>query len=186
MSEPIESIGQILEGDYERDAIHIAVMPVILDEDLRPGCPLRIVFGTENHVVDAYTGGVGILDPFLRGYEIRKGSKCWMFLYPNSITGLRHNWHHPLIDKPITNMSEAEKWLRNFASRWNFNYDEMIAAATNRDDDDHHYVTAGGIDLHSAGELGEDHDLFWEHLEKLTNEQFDEHHRNSFIWSCSC
>lgn len=48
------------------------------------------------------------------------------------------------------------------------------------------YVTAHGQDLHSAGELGEDHDKFWDNLEIYTGKKFDGVHRERFGWSCTC
>ena len=48
------------------------------------------------------------------------------------------------------------------------------------------YVVAQGRDLHTKKELGEDHDLFWEHLEKMMSKKFDETHRNGMGWSCTC
>ena len=82
---------------------------------------------------------------------------------------------------------DSEAWLRTFAARWNFDYDTMIyeasqASITEWDT----FITAYGIDLHSAEELGDDHDLFWSHLERLTGREFDVAHRTRFGWSCSC
>ena len=81
----------------------------------------------------------------------------------------------------------SERWLRTFADRWNFNYDDMVreASALSTIEWDN-FITAQDTDLHSAEELGEDHDLFWSHLEVLTGKTFDHPHRKRFGWSCSC
>ena len=73
------------------------------------------------------------------------------------------------------------RWLMDFADRWQLIYDDMIAEAMRGGT-----ITANGVDLHSAAELGPDHDLFWKHLQELTGECFDEAHRKRFVWSCSC
>jgi hypothetical protein len=180
------TIGQILTDETDRDAIHVAVLPVISGENyLGAGDRIGIAYGTKNIVVRK-PDGIGIVDPFLQR-TIHKDEKCWMFIQPNTVENLRHDWRHPAIDdvKPATD--EHELWLRQFADRWNFDYAEMIAqasAAANRYGDN--YITAMGIDLHSKDELGADHDLFWEHLEKLTGKFFTDEHRDNFVWSCSC
>ncbi|HNC56661.1 MAG TPA: hypothetical protein PLP33_14520 [Leptospiraceae bacterium] len=97
---------------------------------------------------------------------------------------MRHHWQHPAFTKIHTPNSEHENWIRNFANEWNFDYDELIAAATGKTDWRH--VKAYGRDLHGASDLGEDHELFWEHLEGLTGERYSQDHREGMGWSCSC
>ena len=81
----------------------------------------------------------------------------------------------------------SEQWLRAFAEKWNFAYDDLLREASASSNDEwERYITAYDIDLHSAEELGEDHDLFWSHLEVLTGKTFDHPHRKRFGWSCSC
>jgi hypothetical protein len=37
---------------------------------------------------------IGVVDPFLVK-PVEPGQRFWLFLYPGSITGLRHVWSHP-------------------------------------------------------------------------------------------
>lgn len=71
-------IGTILDGSDPRDAIHIAVIPMVATSILWPGQRLAN----------------GIVDPFLVG-RVVVGQWFYLFLYPNTITSLRHSWTHP-------------------------------------------------------------------------------------------
>jgi hypothetical protein len=202
--EPISTIGQKLRGGEQRDAIHIAIMPVVCGEDyMRAGEEVGLVYGTSNvvkHKASVYGQAViGVIDPFLTTDMVRKGDVVWCFLKPGTITGLRHEWTHPGIDNQQPPANESEKWLRHFAEKWCFDYDEMIGIASNgsvkesfnipglpEHTFDNEYITARGRDLHSRQELGEDYDLFWQHMEALTGKKFDAPHREKVGWSCSC
>lgn len=195
-AETVSTLGKILPDNHnmQRDAVHIAVMPVIAGEDMQHGTRVRLAWGTTNVVMrgeynDDY---IGIIDPFLMPtppyWVVKKGQKCWMWLRPMTITGLRHDWSHPVIDNPPTDKQpeptgESERWLREFADKWNFDYNEMISEAMTEDG----YVVARGIDLHGARDLDSgDEELFWKHLANLTGKTFTAEHQKSFGWTCSC
>lgn len=194
--DPIMTIGQKLKGDEQRDAIHFAILPCFVDEDVEyiyAGEEVGLTYGTSNIIrpkpsVYGCTP-IGIVDPFLRNYDIRPSDCVWVILFPNTITGMRHHWIHPDIDNPSARSkdSDSELWLHQFADRWNFDYDEMIASAQrNSNSSFDNWITARGIDLHSGSELGTDQALFWEHLSTLTGKTFGEQHKRNFGWSCSC
>lgn len=189
--DPIKTLGTFLTGGEERDAIHIAVLPVTAGEDLRPGDPVTLAYGTSDIVIGAsddygVNPSIGIVDPFLAKdfatCRVTKGTRFWLFLHPNTVTGMRHHWQHPAIDNPPKPQNDSELWLHQFAQRWGFNYDELLHAAVSGGD----YVVAHGRDLHSADELGADYDLFWQHLALFTGRTFDEPHRAKVSWSCTC
>lgn len=203
--ETIENIGHKHTKSLGRDAIHVAVVQAECgDERLFPGELVRISTATGKATSNAGAPFIGVVDPFLRrsfyspvhGQDvpvdhddgvIRKGELFFIFLFPQTITGLRHEWTHPILDAPQKELSEAERWLRGFADRWSMNYDDLIDAATSREDGEWgQYITALGKDLHSYEELGSDGPLFWENLEKLTGQKFEDNHRKKFTWSCTC
>jgi hypothetical protein len=86
----------IEDGERRRDAIHIAIAPVTAAERLLPGQHVGFVSGDTEHVgvVNAPSRCLGIVDPFLR-QAVEKGQRFWLFLYPNTVTSLRHYWTHP-------------------------------------------------------------------------------------------
>ena len=90
-------LGQIIEGEQHRDAIHIAVAPVEAAEQLRPGEQVGLLADGRASKA-AHVALVGIVDPFLR-VTVLKGDRFWLWLTPYTITSLRHEWTHPAFEK---------------------------------------------------------------------------------------
>lgn len=92
------TIGQLLKYGAVRDAIHVAVAPVGAGENtLHPG--QRIGVTPEDEYEMSYIAApdspcVGIVDPFLT-QPVKPYETFWLFLLPNTITALSHNWSHP-------------------------------------------------------------------------------------------
>ena len=86
-------LGKIIEGEAFRDAVHIAVAPVVAGEPLIPGEHVGQLpdgtFGTKAEKK------IGIVDPFLMEDVVNKGQQFYLCLYPQTITSLRHVWTHP-------------------------------------------------------------------------------------------
>ena len=180
------NLGQLLEGGEQRDAVHIAIAPVTAAESLFPGAPIG--FTGDGDKVSRESKPIGVVDPFLASH-VKEGQRFYMLLFPNTITGLRHLWSHPAFGSEVsrTSVVASEQWLRTFASEWGFDYGEMIRTALQEDAGQWgRYITAQGRDLHGAGELGEDLDLFWGHLQNMTGKVFSKEHKDGLGWSCSC
>lgn len=90
MSDNIQ-LGKIIEGDAFRDAIHIAVAPVVAGEYLPVGSHVEL--DERGHAVLG-SHPIGIVDPFLKTSP-DKGERFYLCLYPNTVTGMRHMWIHP-------------------------------------------------------------------------------------------
>ena len=84
-------LGSIITTNQQRDAIHIAIAPVVATENIMPGEPIEFAIAGNVEQVRGcnYDRAVGIADPFLRG-KVNVGECFWMFLKPNTITSLRH------------------------------------------------------------------------------------------------
>jgi len=181
-------LGQLIDEAAERDAIHIAIVPLIAGDYLRPAEKIKLKYGSTEIALSAEYDekrAIGIVDPFLPGYEVEKGKRFYGCLFPGTVTGMRHHWQHPLFDnRPKVELNEHEVWLKNFCDQWNFDYDQLIDAGVGTGE--WRYVVANGVDLHSRGELGSDYEEFWTHLEGLTGKTFDNEHREGMGWSCTC
>lgn len=89
-------LGQLIEdGDRRRDAIHIAVAPVAAAVRLTPGQHVGLVRDSNLDLVGPSDRPLGVVDPFLTA-AVEPGQRFWLFLYPGTITGLRHVWTHPV------------------------------------------------------------------------------------------
>ncbi len=87
------NIGQLITGEAARDAIHVAVAPVVAGEDLNPG--VRVGLHSDGKVYkECRVGYIGAVDPYLPEM-VREGERFWLFLKPGSVTSLRHVWTHP-------------------------------------------------------------------------------------------
>lgn len=97
MDETLKLVGRFLSPDQgQRDAVHFAVLPVVMGSDAQPG--QRVNVSKVGDTYTATTGGKyhGIVDPFLLG-PVVEGDRVFVFLNPGSITGLRHVWTHDTI-----------------------------------------------------------------------------------------
>lgn len=83
-------IGKLVTTEQGRDAIHVAILPMLAVSELRPG----------QHLAN------GIVDPFLKA-PVRPGERYWLFLYPSTVTSLRHVWTHPAFGDESPPVAEA-------------------------------------------------------------------------------
>ena len=182
MSDPQTQLGKLIEGNPLRDAVHIAVAPVVCgSRSLVAGN--RIGFFEDGKVVGLMAKEiVGVVDPFLTS-TVFPGQKFWMFLLPNTITSLNHVWTHPAFEDAAPRLdpkATSEAWLRNFCATANCpGYEEVMAVAV-----------GGGAEQwsseflhfygHDAG--GEIPPEFWDHVEAVTGRKIT---RRPSSFSCS-
>lgn len=183
MSTPdaLATLGTLIDATQKRDAIHIAVAPVIASQMLTPGMHVGFL---PDGTVGICEETVGIVDPFLRTL-LKRGDRFWLFVYPRQITSLRHVWSHPAFAEetektsPVASpiQSRSEKWLREYAATLPATYEELMenAGCYVRDGE---YWCQG--DRFEGSYLP---DEFWSHYEAVTGEIVS--NRSSFF-SCSC
>ncbi len=95
MSENLGLGKLITDENVQRDAIHIAVVPVIAAMVILPGQSIKFAYKNNTDLVcPAGNDLIGVADPFLPN-PVEVGQRFWMWLTPGSITSLRHDWTHP-------------------------------------------------------------------------------------------
>jgi hypothetical protein len=174
-----EMIGKIIapaqQRDAHRDAVHLAVAPVTAAESLSSGQHIGHKGNGKFGVVPAC---IGIVDPFLTE-QVKPGDKFWLFLYPNTITSLRHDWTHPAFYKDVPVSSTAEIWIRDFADAIDVGYGELMAHAEHYVNYGEYWVEGGRFEGISLP------DEFWPYYEEVTGISVADDKRASFF-SCSC
>lgn len=96
-TDALETLGTLIGPNEKRDAIHLAVYPVIAGEYLKVGEHVQL-FETDGKAYSVNPGAeddCGIVDPFLTA-NVHKGERFWLVVLPRTIKSLRHVWEHPL------------------------------------------------------------------------------------------
>lgn len=187
-TDALETLGTIIDENQKRDAIHLAVLPVVAGARLKPGQSINTCDG---RATAATIGdGLGIVDPFL-SKPVMPGQFFWMVIKPRLITSLRHVWTHPTLpDEPVagTNSSTgpviSEKdiafaEIQNIAEQVDCDVYQLIEGAASYLEYGDYLCEGGrweGISLP---------DSFWPAYEKYTGTKVDEDKQYSFF-SCSC
>ena len=96
MSNEHTVLGKIPTGN-ERDAVHVAVIPVKAGSDLLPGMRVGLL---DDGRASGCAVHIGIVDPFLTDV-VRAGSMFYLALFPETVTGMRHHWSHPAFSETV-------------------------------------------------------------------------------------
>jgi hypothetical protein len=192
MADNPPKLGGKLYGTEPRDAIHIAVIPIQAGERLWAGGGVRI----GEHSGKAYRTSrendyVGIVDPFLMD-DIKKDDWFYLFLKPNTITSLNHQWTHPAFpDKPASKvasfdqmvknlhpeLNSAEDRMKEFAEEIDVSYQELLDAAAGYQERGEWLSDGGKFEGVSI------YDGFWDDWRSLTGGNTN---NTGNFFSCSC
>lgn len=185
-------LGRTPPPTANRDATHVAVVPMVAGTELRPGEHVGLepssVDGLMRAAAMAPAACIGIVDPFLSG-PVHAGDRFYLCLYPQSVTGLRHVYKHPTLDaaegSADSRRADSERWLRAFCDASDCpGYEAVIGKAMEHQsrgadwDDDGEYLHWNGSDAH--GEIPSE---FWEHFEVVTGVKPT---RRARAFSCAC
>lgn len=103
-TDALGTLGMIHFKPEHRDAIHLAVEPVVAAMPLQVGQKIGIVLGkaypagyviqNEGQYFKVIVKFHGIVDPFLPR-DVQEGESFWFVMAPRMVTSLRHVWEHP-------------------------------------------------------------------------------------------
>ena len=181
---------QLVRGPLNvESAIHIAVCPVVAVERLWPGQHIGFSSVTDKSVTTNCSERIGIVDPFLRE-PVFPGAQFFMFLYPNTITSLRHEWTHPAFGAvaplPLTishddHIDKSKAWIASHANLLGLTDDALMSDAQNWLDTGDHRVQHGSENWRNNFSSSE----FWHHYEVVTGKSVPEDSAQSF-YCCTC
>jgi len=183
-----DTIGKLIDESERRDAIHIAMAPVVASQMLLPGEDIGFIASNQVDVGRKCAKHIGIVDPFLEKPVIT-GERFWMLLYPNTISSLRHEWTHPdfmTIPPEVTPANGERKatsiaWIKDFADKIKQHYDSLMRAAET-------WVACADY-TYDNSESYKDVDYekwseFWKHYSIVTGEDTSKMTASPFTCSC--
>lgn len=194
-TDALATLGTIIDETAARDAIHLAVEPMVAGETLQWGASVVVRDGKAYwaHREEA----VGIVDPFLDvcGSDpiIAPGRRFWLILLPRTITSLRHVWTHPdFDDEPepaqepeVDEKEEAERWLRRYAEEIDEGFNTLMQAAEAWLDRGEYFYGARTGDYYGKFEGESVHPDFWKHYQVYRGRVVPAEDQESFF-TCSC
>lgn len=108
-------LGELCVKGAERDAVHVAILPCEAAQDLEPNQDVGL---DGSGKASLYSDNkIGKVDPFLRD-TVRTGEYFNIVLYPNTVTGLRHDWKLPSLN--------SHDWLKALAEKHGTTYEQLM------------------------------------------------------------
>lgn len=149
--------GRLIEDhEVQRDAIHVALAPATASVRLSPGQHVGLVRDDDVHLAGPVDSNIGIVDPFLTEH-VEVGQRFWLFLYPNTVTGLRHIWTHPAFNAAAAHARAVEKSSEPATSARSLRDDFLEALAENEDDLETRMVFSDWLDEQGEHDEAERH-----------------------------
>ena len=170
-------LGKKPDASEQRDAIHVAIIPQLAGMKLYPGDRVK-VHPTDPRAVRADDGGgEGIVDPFLYG-PVHEGETFWLVLHPETVTGMRHHWSHPLFDGEQTEVEPPDEVIQRTADACGKTVSALMADARA-------YIQHGDWRADNSERYKDaDWEAFWPAFNAVEGENVNPEHYAPY--SCSC
>ena len=179
-TDALETLGTIHTKDEKRDAIHLAVLPIVAGHHMSPGTPI-VIKGEQAFEAGPTEPALAIVDPFLATGP-KRGERFWAVLRPRLVTSLRHVWAHPAFPSEVEAQdarTPSEIWMDAYAKSIGTATQTLMQGAREYLDYGEYLVHDGlfeGVSIRPE---------FWEHFEEIEKTKVPEEKRANFL-SCSC
>ncbi len=177
-------LGKLISDSAERDAIHVALAPVVAACELDPSERVFVRNGNAYRPTPEFPA-IGIVDPFLTA-RVRLGETFYIMLFQNSVTGMRHEWKHPAFSQSDVGASDSKRKLEQIAAELDVTYSALMQDAER-------WLDASGYDGYTI-QYGSENwrsvmwdrkDEFWKHYQIVTGKPVPAEKQENF-YSCSC
>lgn len=168
-----------IQPNAVRDAIHIAIAPVIANEGLKPGEHVGFSPGSTTHM-ERSDSPIGIVNPF--GGRVVAGESFYLCLYPDTVTDMKHHWSHPSFGGPLivaTDKGASEAWLISFCKRYGLRMEYLLRELA--DSDPSLCVYEDSVD----DGYREKEDL-WKNYQIFTGKTVSEDQKDNLGFRCAC
>lgn len=186
-TDALETLGTIIGENEKRDAIHLAVEPVVAAERLYRGQDVGLL--PDGKASPHAKPHLGIVDPFLKS-AVGAGERFWLVVYPRQIKSLRHVWEHPAFPpsgetdaavKTADPVSYSKAWIAAFAEKLDQTPNRLMGAAEQwLSEREHTYDNSEAYKPH-----WDQFPEFWRHYAIVTGEDVSAVADDSFF-TCSC
>lgn len=193
MSSSELGLGKIIETEQGRDAIHVAIIPIVAYEDLWRGREVGLT--NDGRATTQADRMIGIVDPFLK-QTVEAGQKFWLFLFPNTVTSLRHEWTHPAfpqfgapdVPPPPAPVDENRLAAERAAAICGLSYGALMDAFEQYADTSEQWpeYTHMGQNERYKRVNRLDWEKAWAHYEQENNVKVSEERFGDIPFSCSC
>lgn len=101
------NIGSLITNPelFKKDAVHMAMVQIRSSDRFLPG--EHVGLNDKGEAIQS-DNPIGIVDPFLKK-AVEPGDPFWLWMYPKTISNLRHDWNHPALDKVEKSKKQNEQ-----------------------------------------------------------------------------
>lgn len=172
-------LGKLPNDGAKRDAIHVAIAPVAAAQQLYPGQHVGPM--GDDGFGPLAQGNVGIVDPYLT-HPVPKGERFFLCLYPQTVTGMRHHWSHPLFHDSGEGPppEDSREFIQQLAAELGEEYETLILAGKQWAKEGHRWC----LGHEGAMDISRDRwQQFWRHFERVTGMKNEE---EESPFRCAC